>query len=350
MNDAPPRAAATPPAWWRSLQDDVGRFLRSPLEVDGGRFHSPREAAAALHPRVVDDGPGPGAAARLALYHEQYWMRLFHTLQQTFPRAARVTGYFAFNRLAAAHFATSPPRSADLADVGRGFFTRLQAVLDGVLVPDGRARAPHGVIDAWLPSLIDGGDDLDELDDEVRAARAILRTVNVPWSMLAQALALDEACRRAFEAPTDPPWAMTPEVIAGVRAARLGVRTAASFSLVRVDWPIEAAAAITPSLPENALANAAGADDGPDPPPPSTTRLRAPIHHVIVARDGGVAHGIVDPVFARLLLRMRHSRFDDAVRHIEQQFPPAALAHLQASFDGFAAGAADNGWWVGTTA
>jgi hypothetical protein len=47
---------------------------------------------------------------------------------------------------------------------------------------------------------------------------------------------------------------------------------------------------------------------------------------------------------------MRHSRFDDAVRHIEQQFPSAALAHLQTSFDGFAAGAADNGWWVGTTA
>jgi len=113
----------TPPPWWSALQDDFGRFLRAPLIAADGHFRSgPPDPA--LLARVVDDaaGAGPGARARLALYHEQYWMRLFHTPQQAFPRTARVTGFFAFNRLASAHLQACPPRGRDLADVGRDFY------------------------------------------------------------------------------------------------------------------------------------------------------------------------------------------------------------------------------------
>ena len=332
------------PAWWRELQDEFGAFLRSPLQITGGRFRS-GAASSALLTRCVDDGPG--AAARLALHHEQYWMRLFQTLQQAFPRTARVTGCFVFNQLAMAHLQACPPRGRDLADVGRGFFPALQHALDGLLAPGARARARNGVIDAplaLLPTLpIDN-------DPAARALQATLRTLQVPWSMLAQAVALDEACRRAFEVPAEPPWTMTDDALAALRASHVLVRTAASLSLVRLDWAVDDELALTQAPPENSLANAAGADAVTDEATPlSTTRLAAPRHHVLVTRVDGVAHATVDPVFARLLVRMRRETLEAAVRHIAEKFPPQALAHLHASMDRFAVAAAAQGWWVGVT-
>lgn len=341
-----PKAGADPPAWWQALQDDFASFLRTPLRDDGGRLRSGSEAAAALLPRVRDD-EGVGAARRLALYHEQYWMRLFSVLQQALPRTCRVVGAFTFNRLASAFVVARGPRGFDLDELAREFSSTLRATLEAVAPPPVRAMAPHGVVTGRVDVLTR---EVQEAALLVPAWWALLHSVPVPWSMLAQALSLDEACRRAFEAPPSSGWAITDEEIAAVMSSRARVIVAPSFSLVRVDWAIDNDGLVAPTA-GNAAVNAAPDDRLPEAaagaPDGTASRCATAMHHVVVHRLGGVRHGVVDAVLARVLARLRRERFDELRRHFEEKLPPGASTHLERSFAGYARLAAAEGWWVG---
>lgn len=338
---------AIPPRWWQTLEADFATFLRTPLRDDGGRFHSGPDAAAKLLPRVSSD-EHVGAGRRLALYHEQYWMRLFHVLQQAFPRTCRVLGAFTFNRLASAFLVAQSPRGFDLNDIPRAFHPALQTALD-VLVPNGeRATAPHGVM---LETVAARVAQIGPHSLPVPTWAAVLRRVALPWSMLAQALSLDEACRRAFEAPASRPWAVTDADIDALTASRARVVVAPSFSIVRVDWAIDIDGLAMPPG-SNAAANAAAEDteDTEDTgTPPSPVRHTPALHHVVVHHPEGVRHGVVDAVLARILARVRREDFHALQRHVAEKFPPGAVEHLQQSFAAYARLAAAQGWWIGLT-
>ena len=335
----------TAPTWWAELQSEFGRLLRSPLEAHAGGFRS-RAGEHRLHARIHDDGPG--AAARLTLYHEQYWMRLFHTLQQAFPRVTWLVGPFTFNRIASAHLQAHPPTGPDLADAGAALFPALKAVLDTFVDVDARGRAPRGVVVAPLASLAARA----AASPETQSIQGLLAELAVPWSLLLQALTLDEAERRAFLAPALPAWQPTDDDVVALRDSRARVRFAPSFSLVRIDWPIAGPPPDPPSC--NLTTNAGGQRASAGPPPALPARLRVAEHHVVVARGGGVARTAVDPVFARLLARLRTEPLADAVSHIETHIethsPAAAASHVHASLDRFLTAAAAAGWWVGLDA
>lgn len=314
-DDSEPRGAAPPP-WWTELQEELGKLLCAPLDASSGRFRAPVAAyPRALVAEVRDEAPG--VHERLALYHEQYWKRLFTTLQGSFPRAAAVMGYFQFNGVASRFLGMYPPRSFDLADVSERFFEEVSAALDALA--SGHAKtAGHRLIETPLRALSGSAPGATLAGD--------LGSVEAPWSLVAQALHLDEAERRAFRAAREPIWQPSPEERARLPEARL--RYAASFSLLRLDY----------NLPTGPVT---GSMDG------RVARGKAPAHVVLVRAPRGVAAQIIDPIFARLLTRARLGLFGDAVKQTEGALAAPLREHLHRSLDEYIDTALSRGFWVG---
>ncbi len=296
--EAPPG----PPEWWVSLERAFGDWLRTPLVIVDGTFDSPLAACdPTLRAAIIDDGPG--ADARLALYHQQYWARLFVTFQAAFRRVAHVVGPWSFNQLVAAHLAGRSLASFDLGDAASGFFPDLRAALSAVA-------------GARTSALIETP--LKALPVAPGALGPILATLDVPWSLLWQALALDEAERRAFRAPLEAAFSPTE----AERAALMTMTAAAGFSLVKTNW---------------ALMDA----QGPFP------RLSSPEHVVVFRTATGIASQRVDAVFARLLALAAKAPLAEAMAQIEASSPVEVRVDLQALLASQVERAIAAGWWVG---
>jgi hypothetical protein len=312
--------SVAPPDWWASLQREVAALLTVPLDDDGGRFRARTERyASALAGQIVDDGPG--VRARLALYHEQYWKRLFQSLQQAYPRTTRALGAFTFNRVAARHLGRHPPAAVDLAGVQEGFYAGLAAELSALAGPASQGyrvlETPIAALVARAPSA-SGGLLVDRGPSVVDAA---LAEADAPWSLVMQALALDEAERRALRAPREPPWLPSALERSRLRAARM--RVAASFSLVRADFDL-------------------AADD-----PAQMRRRTSPQHHLVVRSQTGVATVRVDPLFARLLARSGDEPLGDAIAAVARAAQGPLRARLAENLEGYLERALELGVWVG---
>ncbi|WP_437325528.1 HvfC/BufC N-terminal domain-containing protein [Sorangium sp. So ce381] len=309
-----PRGGA-PPGWLRELQRDFTAVLRAPLDSSAGRFRELQERYPAGLVAQVKGGPGGLAPAeRLALYHRQYWMRLFTGLQTSFPRVSRALGFWHFNHLAALHLEGCPPRHFDIDESTRGFAERLRSALRG---PDGarRGRQPgrpaRGHEDAW---------------------RRRLELSRAPLAMVRQALRMDEAERRAYESPFEGLWRPTPEELATLAEARL--RFAVSFSLTHEDWDLAR------------FSRLAGGDL--DEGPLDARRRHASTRAWVFARSAaGTTTTSVDPLFARLIERCRELPFGQALAAVEQGCTAAEAAQLQANLQGWIALALSSGWWTG---
>lgn len=292
--------SASPPDWWVVTQQDFAELLRTPLGTHGGRFGSEAEARARIVARVINDGPG--ADARLKLYHEQYWMRLFDAMQGMFRRTAAVTGYWTFNRLVTLHLTASPPVTSDLADCADGFFAELRRSLDGIATPGGEHHSLVG-----------------------RPARdrfgALLREVDAPWSLLAQAAAVDEAERRAFRSPWITPHRRVEEANPNGRVA-----VAPSLSVLRLDWDV---------------ISVADADE-----PRRRDRMPHGTHVVVWRAEGGVCRERADAVLARLLSRVRREPVATACEHLMHLCPEPQRDALRLALDRYCALALTVGWWT----
>lgn len=306
------------PAWWTSLQADFGALLAAPLASDGGRFRPRTELyVPSLVEAIVDDGPG--AIARLALYHEQIWRRFFNALQDAFPRVARVMGHFHFNRAASLFLEERPPQGVDLANLGVGFFPWLKAQLDAV-APTPEAARPVRLVETPLRDLV------RERPTKDLPLGAVFGALEAPWSLLSQALALDEAERRAFRAPREPRWQPTPAERA--RLSKCRVVYASSFSLVRLDY----------TLPS---------PDARDELDAHAPRSRTPVHWVVVRTEAGVATLVVDPLFARLLARAADEQLGDAIDAVLRAADRPLREHFVANRERYLERAIDAGIWIG---
>jgi len=311
----------SPPAWLTAFQNEMGRLLRTPLDKRNGRFRAPVESYPAAFVAIVRDD-APGALARIELYHEQYWRRLFNTLQEAFPRTAQAIGYFWFNALASHFIEAHPPQSYDLAQASDGFFSWLIRALDEMVPPGKTNGAPSGyrVIETPLRAL-------SPSRMGIRSAVAnVLGSVDAPWSLVAQALHLDEAEQRAFRASSESTWFPTARERAGLYDMRL--RFAPSFSLLRLDYDLPAG---KPS------ANVEF----------SRERRKTPAHVVILRSPRGIATHPVDPIFARLLALARVCRWGEAVTRTEKALSDVLRDHLRRSMETYIDTSLNNGFWIG---
>ncbi len=339
-----------PPSWWVERERAFAQFLRQPLAHEGGRLRANLAHAKMLRAVVVDGGKGAGIGAsvgvdaRLALHHEQYWMRLFVVVQEHLPRVCRVVGPFALNTLSMAALVAAPA-AATLDDVGVVVADALRADLDALV--DGAGRGQGQLVTMSLTTL--SGQGLLHRDGTRRApggVGAILAALDVPWSMLSQALAQDIAHRRGLEERLTPPWQPSDDELDAVRAGRVMIQPAPSLSILRSDW---ADVAVIDGSASATMANA-GTAPQPSPPPAQVlpTRLKAPIHRVVWRVDEGVAVAEVDVVTARLLARFAREAYGDVVAHVVERFPAGAADWLERTFETFARNAASRGWWIGT--
>ncbi|MGK3969187.1 DNA-binding domain-containing protein [Sorangium sp. So ce118] len=305
-----------PPRWLRELQRDFTAVLRAPLDASTGVFRERQERYPARLVAQLRSGPGgPAPAERLALYHRQYWMRLFTALQTSFPRVSRAMGYWHFNHLAALHLAARPPRHFDLDEGARGFAARLDRALQR-LDDARRGRRPE------RPAR---EHEEDEWSRRVELSRA-------PLDMVRQALRMDEAERHAFESPFEGLWRPTPEELAGLAEGRL--RFAVSCMLAQEDWDLAR------------FSRLAGADQ--EEGAPEAIRRHPSTRTWVFARSAaGTTTTSVDPLFARLLERCRELPFGEALADVEQGCTAAEAARLGAGLQGWIALALASGWWTG---
>ncbi|WP_438005909.1 DNA-binding domain-containing protein [Sorangium sp. So ce321] len=305
-----------PPRWLRELQRDFTAVLRAPLDSGTGVFRERQERYPARLVAELRSGPGgPAPAERLALYHRQYWMRLFTALQTSFPRVSRAMGYWHFNHLAALHLAARPPRHFDLDEVARGFAARLDRALQR-LDEASRGRRPE------RPAR---EHEEDEWSRRVELSRA-------PRDMVRQALHMDEAERHAFGSPFEGLWRPTPEELTGLAEGRL--RFAVSCTLTYEDWDLAR------------FSRLAGGDL--DEGAPEAIRRHPSTRTWVFARSAaGTTTTSVDPLFARLLERCRELTFGQALAAVEAGCTAAEAARLRANLQGWIALALSSGWWTG---
>jgi hypothetical protein len=291
-----------PPAEWVHLQQRLAQYLHTPLRLVSGAgtttFASPA-AGHELHSTIVDDGPG--SAARLVIYHQQQWQRRLQVLQQSFPKTTAVLGAFSFNRLMLAYLTNNAhiDQAHDLGVASAGVFAHLQHLL---------RNTPQG-------------------SDEDRPLQQLGDVLLVPAparSALTQALARDEAERRAAMAP----WLTS--VVDGPQRLRPGARriiSAPSLSVLRSTWQWPDAAAVNGR---------------------ATPLVRGEaVHHMVARTATGISVVVVDSVTARTLTLAQQHPWAEVVDKVTAAVPVEVRAQVPALLEQVATRAFAQGWWLG---
>lgn len=295
------------PTWLAALQADWTALLRAPLDSSSGTFREVRR----LYPTALRAGVtttyGAGSPAspddRLALYHQQYWMRLFTTLQSRFPRLAFALGYWHFNHLALRHLTTRPPCHFDIDQAGEGFAERVRCALRDL-------GARRGKSDVWMHRLT--------------ASRA-------PITLLTEALRLDEVEREVYDAAFEPSWQPTAEQLQ--RLVELRIRRAASLRLVEESWDLVRLSSLTSDVTTT-----------PNGPP---QRLAERRYWALHRTEWGTESLQVPRAFARLLEAASEKPFGVALAELEEQSTPDELHVVRAGLAEWVQTAVKRGLWVG---
>lgn len=294
--------AAEPPAEWVHLQQAIAQYLHTPLRLVTAKGHTTFASPPAeprLQRAIVDDGPG--SAARLVIYHQQQWQRRLQVLQQSFPKTTAVLGAFSFNRLMLAYLTNNArvEQAYDLGEAGAGVYAHLQALL---------SASSAGVDD----------------DRPVHQLGDVLLAPAPARSAVVQALARDEAERRAANAPWLAP------VVDGPQRVRPGARriiTSPSLSVLRSTW----------QWPETAPANGR---------PVQLVRGEV-VHHVVARTATGISVVVVDSVTARTLTLAQQHPWPEVVARITAAVPEQVRAQVPALLEQTATRAFAAGWWLG---
>jgi hypothetical protein len=118
------------PSWLADFQARFGSVLRAPLDRTSGTLTATTSAYDRALVADVKSSPTSTREERLAIYHRQYWFRLFEVMQTAFPLTSQLMGYWSFNDVAAKHLVAQPPRSWDLDDAADGFETFFEGVVE----------------------------------------------------------------------------------------------------------------------------------------------------------------------------------------------------------------------------
>jgi hypothetical protein len=102
-----------------AFQREFSSMLQTPLDRSTGTLRSiPDTYPAALRARV--DANGVPSDERLAVYHRQYWFRLFGVLHASYPLTTALLGAWQFNELAARYLEAHPPVGHELSTISDG--------------------------------------------------------------------------------------------------------------------------------------------------------------------------------------------------------------------------------------
>lgn len=272
------------PEAWRRLEAEFSAALRAPLRLDGGQLRAP-EAFGGVEQRLAP----PDTQARLALYHEQHWMRLFGALHRGAARTCRALGYFRVNRLAERYLRAEPPRSVDLGELVDGFLP-------------------------WLEREL-------ELTED-----AALAAVSAPRAALHECIAFDRAERKATVLPEVPLWTPSDATLARLASSRLVY--APSFTLLAAHFAVRA--------------GTEGSDAGVDFVP-----LAEPRWVACARRSGRVEMRRVAPTLARLLAECEAAPLGLVLARWQTELSASEVQAIGQNLGALVRRAVTSGYWVG---
>ena len=282
------------PAWLTELQGAFGDIIRVPLERTTGTLRAATETYDLS--LGVTDGPRAQARDRLAVYHRQYWFRLFGVLQASFPLTARLLGFWHFNEFAAGFLVDHPPQGWDIGAAGDGFAPFLERVIAGRAL---RVGAP-------------------------------LRTVE--GDLVVEAVRLDEVFRVVFAAPPQASFRPGPADAARLPSSRLA--PSSSSLSIQEHWPLT-------KLRQETLARG---DEAEVRPP---ARHGEPAFWAVFRTPGGIGQARLAPLEARLWELLRTETVERALALLEESCPEADRAGLPTLTQRFLARSVELSFWTG---
>jgi hypothetical protein len=277
-----------PPDWLAALQQRFGALIRTPLDRATGSLRAQTQRYDRAICDDIDPGPHTGARERLAVYHRQYWFRLFTMLQGEYRLTARLVGMWQFNGLASRYLQEHPPRSHDLQHAAHAFV-------------DFAARLP-------------------------RSGHA-----GVPRDALCEAAQLDAAHARVFLAPDV--HLLTPAQLGGADLPARRLRLAPTVALFRESRPLVA-------LRRTLL------DDSADTAVPLPAPLAAPNYWVIFRVDDGTQLAQIDPLAHLLFTSLCESAVGEALARLEASCDAATRATLPARVQHWLRESMKVGFWL----
>lgn len=289
------KPAAAPP-WLEAFQASFSKLLRTPLDRSTGQLRAPERTYDAELCDAVLASSMLTAPERLAVYHRQYWFRLFNTLQDEYPTATCVLGAWSFNAAASGFLLAHPPRGCDLARAADGFADYLEAALpeQGLSLGPGRPVVPKRAI--------------------VQAAR------------------LDDAHRTVFRAPEQPAFELA--AADGERLARQRLAWSPCVVLLQLDRPLIQ------------LRDAASADREVAQPLPAAFP-DGPRWLVVCRTPTGYARAWLEPLQAKLMLLLRDKPLVEALGYLERDVAPEAREALARDTQRWLATGVRFGFWTG---
>lgn len=284
------------PEWLRELQSRFSDLLRTPLERSTGSLRAP---SATYDDRLVSavlPSPTVGNAERLAVYHRQYWFRLFTALRALYPLSARLVGDWHFNDLAARHLLKRPPHGFDLDVIGDDFEHSITEHL-------GETRA-NGDLARW----------------------------SVDPTAVLEAARVDAAFHRVMRASHSEPLRL-----AAADASRLSdscLRLSPSAALVQERWPLaELRAGLVESQEGTQIQLA--------------ERWPSPRHWLVLRQGSKLGLLALEPREAELLGLLQQLPLARALGRLEAAAPPAERALLPERTQAWLGRSVRLGIWVG---
>jgi hypothetical protein len=258
--------------WLAEFQARFSELLREPLDRSSGELR----ARSDRYPRHLCEEVAPPAHCtaheRLAVYHRQYWFRLFTVLQAEYRLTARLLGMWRFNELAASYLREHPPAHYDLQHVTHSFVAFLQT-----------------------PGSLD------------RCA--------VPIEPLLEAATIDEAFGHVFRAPPVQPFPLA--AVPPHELTRVQLTLAPSVALLCEHWPLlQLRQRILHQDDERAVAL----------PPP----LEGVQHWTVFRTPRGHGMGPLEPIAFRLFTLLSQLPFGQALAELEASCDEQQKASLPA--------------------
>ncbi|MET0340904.1 MAG: DNA-binding domain-containing protein [Polyangiales bacterium] len=258
------------PDWLAALQQRFGALIRTPLDRATGNLRADTRRYERAICDDIEPGPHTGAHERLAVYHRQYWFRLFTMLQAEYRLTARLVGMWHFNALASRYLAEHPPRAYDLQHAAHAFVGFVERL----------PRSGHA---------------------------------GVARDVLCEAAQLDAAHARVFLAPEVQ--LLTPAQLSGPDLPARQLRLAPTVALFRETRPLVA-------LRRTLLTEA---DDTAVPVP---APLAAPSHWVVFRADEGTQLASIDALAHQLFSNLCTMPVGDALARLEASCDDATRAVL----------------------
>ena len=161
------------PMWLEELQKQFGDLIQTPLSVKSGKFEADVQNYSSEILGKIKYNKNVSNYDRIKIYHNQYWYRLFNTMQKYYPRFSYAIGYWHFNNLAVQHIIESPPYNFNLNEAINGFYYKIINAIKAISSKNTKVENNF-----WVDSLL---------------------SYNISIIMIRQAINIDEAQLRSFK-------------------------------------------------------------------------------------------------------------------------------------------------------